>query len=60
MSLQPPSPQTGVPRDDVHNVVEAMLLDDRIKWIAIVFEKNAGGQDLFTLTPYVLDPTEKT
>jgi hypothetical protein len=57
MALQLPDPQTGVPRDDVHNVVEAMLLEERVKWIAIVFEKNAGGRDLFTVSPFVTDPT---
>ena len=57
MSLQPPSPQTGVPRDDVHNVVEAMLLEEQVKWIAIVFEKKSGAQDLFTVTPFTADPT---
>ena len=57
MSLDAPSPQTGVPRGDVHNVVEAMLLEDRVKWISIVFEKRQGGQDLFMVTPFVADPT---
>ena len=28
MPLPPPSAQAGVPRSDVHNVVEAMLLDE--------------------------------
>jgi hypothetical protein len=57
MGLQPPSPQTTVPRDDVGNVVDAMLLDHQVKWIAIVYEATVGGVDRFTITPYVADPT---
>jgi len=57
MSLQPPSPQTNVPRDDAGNVVDAMLLDARVKWIAIVFETTVNGVDQFTVTPYISDPT---
>jgi hypothetical protein len=57
MALQPPSPQTNVPRDDTGNVVDAMLLDTRVKWIAIVFEATVNGVDQFTVTPYVSDPT---
>jgi hypothetical protein len=57
MPLQLPSTQTGVPRDDASHVVDAMLLDDRVKWISIVFEKSDGGVDRFTVTPYVADPT---
>lgn len=57
MALNPPSEQTDVPRDDVHNVVEAMLLDSRVKWIAIVFESNNGGTDSFNVTPWTKDPT---
>ncbi len=57
MALNPPSPQTGVPRDDVHNVVEAMLLDTSVKWVSIVYEKTAGGEDQFAVTPYTTDPT---
>jgi hypothetical protein len=57
MGLQPPSPQTGVPRNDVGNVVEAMLLDPRVKWIAIVLEQSNAGEEEFTVTPYIEDPT---
>jgi hypothetical protein len=57
MGLQPPSPQTGVPRSDVGNVVEAMLLDPRVQWIAIVLEQSNGGEEEFTVTPYIEDPT---
>lgn len=57
MALQPPSPQTNVPRDDVSNVVDAMLLDVRVKWIAVVFEATVSGVDQFTVTPYTSDPT---
>ena len=58
MGLQPPSAQTNVPRDDVGNVVDAMLLDSQVKWIAIVYEATVGGTDQFVVTPYVVDPTQ--
>ena len=57
MALQPPLPQTHVPRDDAGNVVDAMLLDARVKWIALVFEATVNGVDQFTVTPYINDPT---
>ena len=57
MALQPPSPQTNVPRSDMANVVDAMLLDSRVKWIGIVFEATVGGIDRLTVTPYIVDPT---
>jgi hypothetical protein len=42
----------------VSNEVKMMLkLDDRVRWIAVVFEKNDGVQDLFTVTPWTSDPT---
>ena len=57
MALQPPSTQSNVPRNDVANVVDAMLLDSRVKWIGIVYEATGGGVDRFTVTPYIVDPT---
>lgn len=57
MALQPPSPQSNVPRNDVPNVVDAMLLDNQVKWIGIVYEATVGGVDRFTVTPYIVDPT---
>jgi hypothetical protein len=57
MALQPPSPQTNVPRSDVSNVVDAMLIDNQVRWIGIVYEATVGGTDRFTVTPYVTDPT---
>ena len=57
MALQPPSPQSNVPRTDVSNVVDAMLLDSQVKWVGIVYEAMVGGVDRFTVTPYVVDPT---
>ena len=57
MALQPPSPQSNVPRNDVSNVVDAMLLDSRVKWVGIVYEAAVGGVDRFTVTPYITDPT---
>jgi hypothetical protein len=58
MALQPPSPQSAVVRDDVGNVVDAMLLDSRVKWIAIVYQDTNAGVDRFTVTPHVVDPTQ--
>lgn len=60
MALQPPSSQSNVPRTDVANVVDAMLLDSRVKWIGVVYEATVGGVDRFTVTPYVVDPTKGT
>ena len=57
MALQPPSAQTNVPRNDVANVVDAMLLDSRVKWVGIVYEATVGGVDQFAVTPYIVDPT---
>ncbi len=57
MALEPPSSQSNVPRTDVANVVDAMLLDSRVKWIGIVYEAAVGGVDRFTITPYIVDPT---
>ena len=57
MALQPPSAQTNVPRNDVGNVADAMLLDGRVKWVGIVFQASVGGVDRFTVTPYIVDPT---
>ena len=45
MALQPPSPQKGVPRSDVGQVADAMLMDDRVKWLAIVFEQKGPVED---------------
>ena len=58
MALQPPSAQTNVPRNDVAQVVDAMLLDSRVKWVGIVYEAAVSGVDLFLITPYVADPTK--
>ena len=57
MALQPPSAQTNVPRNDVGNVVDAMLMDSRVNWIGIVYGATVGGVDRFAVTPYVVDPT---
>lgn len=58
MALQPPSPQSNVPRSDVGNVVDAMLLDSQVKWIGIVYEATQAGTDRFVVTPYITDPTK--
>jgi|KBSSwiStaDraftv2_1062776.scaffolds.fasta_scaffold171903_2 hypothetical protein len=58
MALQPPDAQSGVPRDEVPDKVSDMLLDDSVKWIAIVFEGAVGGVDTFKVTSYVNDPTK--
>jgi hypothetical protein len=58
MALQAPSPQSNVPRSDVSNVVDAMLLDSRVKWVGILYEATVGGVDKFTVMPYIFDPTK--
>jgi len=57
MPLPPPSPKTDVPRDAVSKEVALMLLDDDVKWIAVVFQKNDGTDDLFQVTPWTTNPT---
>ncbi len=56
MALQPPSPQTNVPRADVAGVVDSMLLDEKVRWIGIVFESSLAGVDRFEVTPYINNP----
>lgn len=58
MPMVPPNPVTGVPRSDVPNVVQAMLLDPRVKWITVFFEATQG-EDRFTITPSVTDPRRR-
>lgn len=53
----PPKPKTNVPRLDVAQEVDAMLMDDRVRWIAVVFERNDGTTDRFEVTPWTEDPT---
>jgi hypothetical protein len=57
MPLPPPSPKIDVPRDAVSQEVSLMLLDERVKWIAVQFQKNDGAVDLFRVTPWTSDPT---
>lgn len=57
MPLQPPSQQLNVPRDDVSNVVDTMLMDTRVKWIAVVFQDTVDSTDRFIITPHIVDPT---
>lgn len=57
MALPPPNPKIDVPRDAVSQEVEFMLLDQRVKWIAIEFDRNDGSDDLFKVTPWIKDPT---
>ncbi len=57
MPLPPPSPKTNVERDAVSDEVAMMLLDTSVKWIAVVFEKNDGATDRFSVTPWTKDPT---
>ena len=54
--VQPPSPQSNLPRNDVSNVMDAMLLGSGVKWVGIVCEATAGGIDRFIVTPYIVDP----
>lgn|GEM_PF-5863206 len=55
--LPPPSPKTNLTRDGVSNEVALMLLDSRVKWIAVVFERHDGAADRFSVTPWTKDPT---
>ena len=57
MPLPPPKPKTDVPRFDVAQEVDAMLMDERVRWIAVVFERNDGTNDRFKVTPWTEDPT---
>lgn len=53
----PPPPMPGVPRAQVHRVVQTMMRDRQVRWLAIVFQEADDTGDLFTITPYVTDPT---
>lgn len=53
-----PPPMPDVPRKEVHAVVKTMLRDTQVRWVAIVFQESSDGGDLFTVTPYVIDPTK--
>ena len=55
MPLKTPSAQARVPRSDVGEVVGSMLLDERVRWIAIVVEDAASGEDRFEITPWIVD-----
>jgi hypothetical protein len=57
MSDNVPPPMPGVPRNQVHRVVQTMMRDTRVRWVAVVFQTPSDGGDLFTVTPYVDDPT---
>ncbi len=52
-----PPPMPDVPRSQVHRVIQTMMRDTRVRWVAIVYQKTTDSTDLFTLTPYVTDPT---
>ncbi len=47
----------GVPRGQVHRVIQTMMRDPEVRWVAILFQGNDDAGDLFTITPYVEDPT---
>lgn len=55
-----PPPMPDVPRKEVHAVVKTMMRDTQVRWVAIVFQAVGDGGDLFTVTPYVTDPTTQT
>ena len=55
--LQPPAPQANVPRSEVGKVVDAILLDKQVRWIAIIQEGEGAAGDTFTVHPYITDPT---
>jgi len=48
----------GVPRNQVHRVVQTMMRDTQVRWVAVVFQVENDTGDLFTVTPYVDDPTQ--
>ncbi|MCC7549048.1 MAG: hypothetical protein IT532_14905 [Burkholderiales bacterium] len=50
-------PMPDVPRAQVHRVVQTMMRDTQVRWVAIVFQDANDTGDLFTITPYVADPT---
>ena len=56
MALDTLPPVKEVPRDEVAKVVKRVIADDDIKWIAIEFDHNQDGVDLFTVTPWSVDP----
>jgi hypothetical protein len=60
MPLNPPSPRIGVPRPDVGDVVNDMLFDTRVKWVAVVFHDTVNGEDRFAITPWITDPANAT
>jgi hypothetical protein len=57
MSDNVPPPMPDVPRNQVHRVVQMMMRDTRVRWVAVVFQAENDTGDLFTVTPYVDDPT---
>jgi hypothetical protein len=56
MALDTPPAVKKVPRDEVARVVKRIIDEDDIKWIAIEFDHNEDGVDLFTITPWNVDP----
>jgi len=58
MSENVPPLMPDVPRNQVHRVVQTMMRDTRVRWVAVVFQTTNDTGDLFTVTPYVDDPTQ--
>jgi hypothetical protein len=57
VELPAPDPLTGVPRNEVHEVVRDMMtLDPRVRWISIVLDEVPGSAETFTVTPFVVKP----
>jgi hypothetical protein len=50
-------PIKGVPRNEVHEVVNDMLsLEPRVRWISIVLDEPATAPETFTVTPFTEKP----
>jgi hypothetical protein len=55
-----PSERRGVPRSIVAAAVEQILLDPKVKWIAILHRDTVNDVDRFHILPYTEDPTSVT
>ena len=53
---QPPQPVQHVKRPEVGDVVNDMMAEPDIKWVAIELAGTEGGVDFFNVTPWTSDP----
>jgi hypothetical protein len=54
----PASERRGVHREAVSVVVEDMLADPRVKWVAVLHEDTVGAVERFLVVSYTSDPTQ--